>query len=432
MNLRSIVAVPLVALTIVACASPESLTGTDGDWVGTITTEGNVTTVVNESGSVWGGTARLVEEASIGVETGDDAYMFGQVRAVSGTDDHIYVVDGQVKLVRRYDADGVFIDNIGGIGQGPGEYTEPSMIEVAPDGRIFVWDRRQQRVVVFRPDGTPLETWPANGAFCCAFPIYFDAVGGANGGALWLLARGVNRETGERGLHFRAFGLDGPFGPSYELPELDEASRGIHVVNGQRVAPFAQVFLGTTAGPARFLFADPSTYRFEVRERSETVRIVEKHWEPVPVDPEHAEWQRKATVADVRRRNPGWNWDGAGMPEHHPAYSAFYAAASGEVWVLRNAPSVPASECVEDPLADADTWASTPFGRRSCWRNAYAVDVFDAGGRFLGEVDTPAGAFSYRYSLAHHIDGDRVVTAIEDEAGTIMVKRYRLVLPGER
>ena len=42
-------------------------TGTDGTWVGTITTEGNVTTVINEAGSVWGGAATLVEEASIGV-----------------------------------------------------------------------------------------------------------------------------------------------------------------------------------------------------------------------------------------------------------------------------------------------------------------------------------------------------------------------------
>ena len=30
------------------------------------------------------------------------------------------------------------------------------------------------------------------------------------------------------------------------------------------------------------------------------------------------------------------------------------------------------------------------------------------------------------------IKGRTVIAAIEDEAGTIMVKRYRLVLPGER
>ncbi len=59
MNLRSIVAVSVVGLAVVACGNQESATDTDGTWVGTITTEGNVTTVVNESGSVWGGTARF-------------------------------------------------------------------------------------------------------------------------------------------------------------------------------------------------------------------------------------------------------------------------------------------------------------------------------------------------------------------------------------
>ena len=69
MNLRSIVAVSVVALAALACGPQESATDAGGSWVGTITTEGNVTTVVNESGSVWGGTARLVEEASIGARS---------------------------------------------------------------------------------------------------------------------------------------------------------------------------------------------------------------------------------------------------------------------------------------------------------------------------------------------------------------------------
>ena len=58
----------VTALILAVACSPESPDSSgDGTWVGTITTEGNVTTVVNESGSVWGGTATLVEEASIGV-----------------------------------------------------------------------------------------------------------------------------------------------------------------------------------------------------------------------------------------------------------------------------------------------------------------------------------------------------------------------------
>jgi hypothetical protein len=73
--------VTFVLLLCCACA-PGSSEPADGPWHGTITSEGNVTTVVNESGSVWGGAERLVEEASIGVEVGADEYMFGRVAGV--------------------------------------------------------------------------------------------------------------------------------------------------------------------------------------------------------------------------------------------------------------------------------------------------------------------------------------------------------------
>ena len=55
-------AVLILSLLAAGCGAPDTTPDADGTWVGTITTEGNVTTVVNESGSVWGGTARLVED----------------------------------------------------------------------------------------------------------------------------------------------------------------------------------------------------------------------------------------------------------------------------------------------------------------------------------------------------------------------------------
>ena len=113
----------LVALFLISsCAQQEAVESDDSTWVGTITTEGNVTTVTTESGSVWAGTAQLVEEASIGVEVGQDAYMFGEVRDFAATDGRIYVLDLQVPALRVYDWNGGWLRDFGRRGQGPGEF----------------------------------------------------------------------------------------------------------------------------------------------------------------------------------------------------------------------------------------------------------------------------------------------------------------------
>ena len=51
-----------------------------------------------------------------------------------------------------------------------------------------------------------------------------------------------------------------------------------------------------------------------------------------------------------------------------------------------------------------------------------------AEGRYLGEVSVPP---NFSLEPLPFIGGTDVIARVEDEAGTIMVKRYRLVLPGE-
>ena len=172
MKVRLAVAASVVVLSLAACATQEEAAEGDDTWVGTITTEGNVTTVVNESGSVWGGTARLVEEASIGVESGASEYMFGAISSLFADDQRIYVVDGQVPVVRAYGLDGSFIGDISRQGEGPGEYGSPALLTVHPSGRLFIYDSPNRRINVYTRAGEPLDTWPLNISRCCAWPIF--------------------------------------------------------------------------------------------------------------------------------------------------------------------------------------------------------------------------------------------------------------------
>jgi hypothetical protein len=55
-------------------------------------------------------------------------------------------------------------------------------------------------------------------------------------------------------------------------------------------------------------------------------------------------------------------------------------------------------------------------------------DVFDSDGRYLGEVLLPDEIV---LRVRPYIRDRDVIALAEDDAGTIMVKRYRLVLAGE-
>jgi hypothetical protein len=137
----------------------------DASWRGSISTAGTVTTVVNEAGSVWGGTASLVEEASIGVDVGDAAYMLGSVDSVAATSDRIYLLEGNPPVVRVYDMNGLHLFDIGSEGQGPGELAHPMSMVIGADDRVLVRDAGNNRMTVFSLDGELLETWPLPGGF---------------------------------------------------------------------------------------------------------------------------------------------------------------------------------------------------------------------------------------------------------------------------
>ena len=97
-------------------------------------------------------------------------------------------------------------------------------------------------------------------------------------------------------------------------------------------------------------------------------------------------------------------------------------------------------DCTEDP----STLDSETVGRlgssaiQQCWDTEWLLDAFDAEGRFLGPVEAPMlpsefGVFgTYPRPLSLFIDGDTVVASEEGPDGVLRVKRYRLVLPGER
>ncbi len=396
MSLRLAVAAASVALSMTGCSTPRNATESDGAWVGTITTEGNVTTVVNESGSVWGGAARLVEEASIGVENGEPAYMLGSIGGLWATDSEIYLIDSQLPAVRVYDHEGRHLRDVGQPGQGPGEYVRPWRLAVGGDGRVFVSEARAQRINVYAAGGAPLDTWQtANMTSMTSGSLHID-----DAGVLWYpMATALNPEELLQGVQALVDGVPGE-------------RAVIETFAGESLAPDPAVARVTwaTYGPGALIVGRPETqsYRFELQRFGETVLAVERRWEPAAVDPDYATWYRAAYGDD--------------LPDHYQPFITFTPAAPDEIWVTRAGPADRVPECDED-LSNAEALRLNP-----CWRPNYLVDVFGDDGRYRGEIDVPGDLVPVPQWM--HAEQDLLIARSEDDEGILRVKRYRILRPG--
>ena len=188
-----------------------------------------------------------------------------------------------------------------------------------------------------------------------------------------------------------------------------------------RRVPFWPLRAYALSPSGEMIHGDASEYRFVIERRGDNaVTKITNSYEPVTVDAREADWHRARVTAYMSQGDAGWQWDAPEIPAVKPPYSEFVPASSGDVWVIRPGPGYEDTQC--DPETAMDE------APEICWKDSRIVDVFGADGRLLGQVDVPR---QLRLTPRPFIQEETVVGVIQDEAGTIMVKRYRLVLPGE-
>lgn len=95
---------------------------------------------------------QFTADLSIGVEEGDEKYMFISPADVdSDRAGDVFVLDSHDAVVKEYDAHGTFLRQFGRQGQGPGEFETPSCLRISDEDEIYVRD--YNRIEIFSARG---------------------------------------------------------------------------------------------------------------------------------------------------------------------------------------------------------------------------------------------------------------------------------------
>ena len=426
--------VVMLAFATLACGGADPSTAASHDeWQAETTVEGDVTTVRTVAGSVWGAPARIEETLSIGIDQGEEPYMFGRISGVAGSGDRIYVLDTSVPAVRIYDDQGQHLMDIGAEGDGPGEFRNPDALLVAEDGRVFVRDSRQGRITVFDADGGLIETRPLDQGFVIGGStmvmtddgkVYSPGrigdmpenmtFGGRGGGIpripMGMVPRGPQGNDGEP-IPQPEF--------DYEPPRFQRIQRtGDNIMIMMRSVPFAADVPWALSPSGAMVSGVATDYSFDIIYPGGATTRVAMAYEPVAIGSAERAWHVEQVTAQMRDGNPEWVWEGPEMAAVKPAFSELIPDLSGRVWVDRPGAGIENPDCEKDP--DNGIWEP------DCWTDERFYDVFDLEGAYLGSVETPAG---FRISQQSWIKDDEIVATVEDDLGVITVKKYRLVIP---
>lgn len=423
-----------VVVVAVACAGmgSDGAEGDDVSWVTAIDTVGDTivarTTGVDDSVA----TRRVVGEIVIGELDGEDAYTFGGINELEvAPDGRIYVFDNQVPALREYDTAGRHVRTIGRKGKGPGEYEQANGVAVHRDGRVVLWDAGTAHINVYAPDGRFLSAWPLPGGagFYTSGAVFVDTAG--NTYARTRIADPPKENAAGSGRMFGTTGLvkwdrDGRIVDSLAPPP--EAVQPQTIVATQKggtsmsFVPFSPRSVWAWSPLGYFISARTDRYAVTVAPPDGPPRRIERDAVAVPVaSDERAAYEERST-ASMRMTDPTWRWSGPGVPGEKPPIGSVSAADDGRIWVLVAQPGerIPDDELPPAPSVAVGDRPRMPPQR---WRDPIVYDVFEPDGRYLGRVPAPPRT-SFRTMRGDHIWGVQ-----RDSLDVEQVVRFRVV-PG--
>lgn len=150
-----------------------SITTCQKSWQGKIIYEDGVTYVKNPSKGLWDDKTTIALDSifCIGYIHNDHEQILNRPMGFAVDSlGIIYVCDEGDHRIKVYDRHGEYLRSIGREGKGPGELMNPTDVEVDNDLRVYVLNTMNQRVEIFKNDGSYESSiryeFPASTSFC--------------------------------------------------------------------------------------------------------------------------------------------------------------------------------------------------------------------------------------------------------------------------
>jgi len=321
----------------------------------------------------------LKPDLTIGKESGDENYMFSQLRSVAVDDrENIYALDFKEVNVRAFDKAGAHLRTFVKHGKGPGEVDTPLRMEMTRSDHLVIEDFASAKFVVFSLDGAVVKEIPL-GKYQFLVRFKFDSKGN-------IYADTRTYDETKSVSEMIKFSPD--FKPLSVIASFEE-KRG-----GRELTAFSPSFaLQVTRADSLILtVTQAAAYEFKVMDpEGKLVRKVVKEYEPVKVTAAMKDKLLKDSWGD-QGVPAGYTFN---APSHLPAVYYFILDDQDRMIV----------RTYESEIKPDGDWIF--------------YDIYDAGGRWLTRFSLP------EREMAFISKKNKLYCMVqENEEGFPQVKRY--------